>query len=52
MARLGDVCWNVCADLADSCKVTRPNAALAIAGVGGGTSNVAFDYRIVDKQLG
>jgi hypothetical protein len=30
MARLGGVCWNVCADLADSCGVARRGTAMAM----------------------
>ena len=30
MARLGGVCWNVCADLADSCGVARRDTAIAM----------------------
>jgi hypothetical protein len=33
MARLGGVCWNVCADLADSQGVARRDTAIAMVGV-------------------
>ena len=32
MARLVGVCWNVCADLADSCGVARRDTAIAMVG--------------------
>jgi hypothetical protein len=32
MARLGGVCWNGCADLADSCGVARRGTAIAMVG--------------------
>jgi hypothetical protein len=32
MARLGGVCWNVCADLADSCGVARRHAGITMVG--------------------
>ena len=32
MARLGGVCWNVCADLADSCGVASRDTAIAMIG--------------------
>jgi len=33
MARLGGVCWSVCADLADSCGVARRDTAIAMVRV-------------------
>jgi hypothetical protein len=32
IARLGGVCWNVCADLVDSCGVARRHRAIAMVG--------------------